>query len=152
VNAPLPLAVPLLSGSSVPSLSAGLDGFRLILHVLAAAVWVGGQFTVAGLLPTVRTFGEDAPKKVGGALGRLLWPAYAVLVLTGFWNIGALTVDHASTAWKTVLIVKIVVVALAGVAVFLHQRSTSRRAIAVWGAIGALASVAALCLGVFLAG
>lgn len=148
----LPTAVAPLAGSSVPSLSAGLDGFRLILHVLAAAVWVGGQFTVVGLLPTIRTFGEEAPKKVGRALGRLLWPAYAVLVATGFWNIGALTVDHASTAWKTVLAVKIAVVALAGVAVFLHQRSTSRSAIAAWGAVGALASVTALCLGVFLAG
>ena len=146
------LAGQLPPGSSVPSLSAGLDGFRLILHLLAATVWVGGQFTVAGLLPTIRSLGEDAPKRVARALARLLWPAYAVLVITGFWNIGALTVDHASTAWKTVLIVKIVVVAVAGVAVFLHQRATSKGALAAWGAIGALASVGALCLGVFLAG
>jgi putative copper export protein len=138
--------------SNTPSLSDGLGGFRLILHVLAATVWVGGQFTVAGLLPTIRTLGEDAPKRVARALGRLLWPAYAVLVVTGFWNIGALTVGQASTAWKTVLSVKIAVVVIAGAAVYLHQRSITRRAMAIWGAIGALASVAALCLGVFLAG
>jgi putative copper export protein len=138
--------------SAVPSLAAGLDGFRLILHVLAATVWVGGQATVAGLLPTVRRFGEDAPKQVARALARLLWPAYALLVLTGFWNIGALSVSHASTAWKTVLWIKVAVVVLAGVGVFLHQRSSSRRGIAVWGAVGALASVAAVCLGVLLAG
>ena len=143
---------PGLSGTDVPSLSAGLGGFRLILHVLAATIWVGGQFTVAGLLPTVRTLGEDAPKKVAKALGRLLWPAYAVLVVTGFWNIGALTVSHASSAWKTVLMIKIGVVVVAGVGVYLHQRATTRRGLAVWGAVGALASVAALCLGVFLAG
>lgn len=142
----------MLDASAAPSLAAGLDGFRLILHLLAATVWVGGQFTVAGLLPTIRTFGEEAPKRVARAFARLLWPAYAVLVLTGLWNIGALTIDHASTAWKTVLIVKIVVVALAGVAVYLHQRASSRTALAVWGATGALASVAALCLGVLLAG
>jgi putative copper export protein len=141
-----------MTGTDVPSLSAGLDGFRLILHVLAATVWVGGQFTVLGLLPTVRTFGEEAPKAVGRALSRLLWPAYAVLVVTGLWNIGALTVKDASPAWKAVLSVKVAVVVVAGVAVFLHQRSTSRRATAVWGAVGAVASVAALCLGVFLAG
>lgn len=140
------------AASSVPSLSDGLGGFRLILHTLAAAVWVGGQFTVAGLLPTIRSLGENAPKKVGQALGRLLWPAYALLVVTGFWNISALTVKDASSTWKTVLIVKIVVVAVAGVAVFLHQRATSRRGTAIWGAVGALTSVAALCLGVFLAG
>ena len=139
-------------GADVPSLSDGLGGFRLILHVLAASVWVGGQFTVLGLLPTVRTFGDEAPKAVGRALARLLWPAYAVLVVTGFWNISALTVKDASSAWKAVLMVKIAVVVVAGVAVFLHQRATSRRATALWGAVGAVASVVALCLGVFLAG
>jgi putative copper export protein len=141
-----------LLGSDVPQLSDSIGGIRLILHVTAAAVWVGGQFTVAGLLPTIRGLGEDAPKKVARAFGRLLWPAYAVLVVTGFWNIAALTVKDASSAWKAVLIVKIVVVAIAGVAVFLHQRSTSKVGLAVWGSIGGVASVAALCLGVFLAG
>jgi len=139
-------------GTTVPTLSDGLGGFRLILHVLAATVWVGGQFTVAGLLPTIRTLGEEAPKAVGRALGRLLWPAYALLVVTGFWNIGSLTVKDASSTWKAVLVAKIAVVVVAGVAVFLHQRASTRRATAVWGAVGALASVAALCLGVFLAG
>jgi uncharacterized membrane protein len=139
-------------GADVPTLSGGLGGFRLVLHVFAAAIWVGGQFTVVGLLPTVRTLGEEAPKAVGRALARLLWPAYAVLVVTGFWNIGALAVGDASAAWKTVLYVKIGVVALAGTAVYLHQQAETRRATAVWGAIGAIASVAALALGVFLAG
>jgi len=141
-----------LLGSDVPQLSDSIGGIRLILHVTAAAVWVGGQFTVAGLLPTIRGLGEDAPKKVARAFGRLLWPAYALLVVTGFWNIAALTVKDASSAWKAVLIVKIVVVAIAGVAVFLHQRSTSKVGLAVWGSIGGVASVAALGLGVFLAG
>jgi putative copper export protein len=141
-----------LLGSDVPQLSDSIGGIRLILHVTAAAIWVGGQFTVAGLLPTIRGLGADAPTKVARAFGRLLWPAYAVLVVTGFWNIAALTVKDASSAWKAVLIVKIVVVAIAGVAVFLHQRSTSKVGLAVWGSIGGVASVAALCLGVFLAG
>jgi uncharacterized membrane protein len=142
----------LLTGTDVPTLATGLGGFRVILHVLAATVWVGGQFTVAGLLPTVRTFGEDAPKKVGQALARVLWPAYALLVITGFWNISALSVKNASHAWNMVLGIKITVVVIAGVGVFLHQRSSSKRGKAIWGAIGALASVAALCMGVFLAG
>ncbi len=135
-----------------PSLSDTIGGIRLILHVLAATIWVGGQFTVVGLLPTIRSFGDEAPKKVGQALARLLWPAYAVLVITGFWNISALTVKDATSAWKVVLVVKIVVVVVAGVAVLLHQRATTKRGTAIWGAVGALASVTALCLGVFLAG
>ncbi len=138
--------------SAGPTLAPGLDGFRIILHVLAATVWVGGQFTVAGLLPTIRSLGDDAPKKVARAFGRLLWPAYAVLIVTGFWNIQAVDAKHASSAWNAVLGIKITVVLIAGVAVFLHQRSTSKVGLAVWGAIGALASVVALCLGVFLAG
>lgn len=138
--------------AAAPTLAPGLDGIRLILHVLAATIWVGGQFTVAGLLPTIRTLGEDAPKKVAGALARLLWPAYAVLIITGFWNISAVDAKHASTTWSTVLGIKIAFVVIAGVGVFLHQRSTSKVELAVWGAVGALASVIALCLGIFLAG
>lgn len=147
-------SVPLVhqATTAAPTLASGLDGFRLILHLLAATIWVGGQFTVAGLLPTVRALGEDAPKKVARAFGRLLWPAYAVLIVTGFWNISAVHAKNASSTWNAVLGIKIGVVVLAGVAVFLHQRSTSKAGLAIWGAVGAVASVAALCLGVFLTG
>ena len=100
--------------ADVASLASAADGIRLTLHVLAATVWVGGQFTVAGLLPTVRTFGEEAPKAVARALARLLWPAYAVLVITGFWNVSTFQVSSAPAAWKAVLVAKIVVVAAAG--------------------------------------
>ena len=31
-----------------------VDTIRVTLHVLAATVWVGGQITLAGLLPTWR--------------------------------------------------------------------------------------------------
>jgi putative copper export protein len=148
----MPVSSTSLVAAAAPSLAPGLDGFRLIIHLLAATIWVGGQFTVAGLLPTIRGLGVDAPKKVARAFGRLLWPAYAVLIITGFWNISAVDAKHASSTWNVVLGIKIGVVVLAGLAVFLHQRSTSKVALAVWGTIGALASVVALCLGVFLAG
>jgi putative copper export protein len=138
--------------TAAPTLSPALDALRLTLHVLAATIWVGGQFTVTGLLSTVRGLGDEAPKKVARALARLLWPAYAVLIVTGFWNIAALDVGHAASAWKAALMVKITVVLVAGVGVFLHQRATSRRSMAVWGSVGGLASVAALVLGVLLAG
>ena len=35
-----------------------MNAFRLFLHVLAASIWVGGQLVLAGLVPTVRRFGE----------------------------------------------------------------------------------------------
>ncbi len=132
-------------------LSSALDGIRLSVHVLAAAIWVGGQFTLAGLVPTARGLGEGAPKALAQAFSRMQWPAYGVLVVTGFWNISAV---HAGQphAWVVVLVVKIVVVALAGVSAYLHTRSSTKRGLALWGALTALSSTAALVMGVFLAG
>ena len=47
---------------------------------------------------------------------------------------------------------KIVVVVLAGVGAFLHQRATTKGQLALWGSVGGLASVAALVMGILLAG
>lgn len=140
------------TASTGPQLSTAVDGIRLTLHVLAASIWVGGQFTMAGLLPTARRAGADVPQKLARALAVLLWPAFAVLVITGFWNISAITLSGQSTAWKAVLVIKLAVVVIAGVGVYLHQRSTTKRSLAVWGSVGGLASVVALVMGVFLAG
>ena len=120
-----------------PTLSTAV---RLSVHVLAATVWVGGQIVVAGLLPTVRSFGADAAKRVARAFGRIQWPAYAVLVVTGVWNVFA-TRNGQPSAWGTVLGVKIGVVVLAGIAAYLHQRSKSPLWLAAWGALTALASL-----------
>jgi putative copper export protein len=133
-------------------LASGVDTVRLTLHVLAASVWVGGQLVMMGLVGPARGLGGDAPKVLAGAFARLAWPAYAVLVVTGFWNISTFTWSQQSTAWKTVLIVKIVVVVLAGLGAFLHQRATSRAQLALWGSVAGTASVAALVMGILLAG
>jgi uncharacterized membrane protein len=132
-------------------LSPALDGIRISLHVLAATIWVGGQFTMAGLVPAARGLGEGAPKALARAFGRIQWPAYAVLVVTGFWNVSA--VQHGQPhAWQAVMGVKIAVVALAGLSAYLHTRSTTTRGLALWGATAAVSSIAALVMGVFLAG
>jgi len=136
----------------VNSLAPALTTLRLSLHVLAAAVWVGGQITLAGLLPDLRALGGDATVRVARAFARLSWPAFGVLVLTGIWNVTAVHASHATSAWKTVLFVKIVVVVLAGLAAGLHQRSTSRKGLAAWGSIAGTASIVAVVLGVLLAG
>ncbi len=116
-----------------------------------ATVWVGGQLVVAGLLPTVRSLGDGASKRIARAFGRIQWPAYAVLLLTGLWNVLATRAGQPS-AWESVLAVKIGVVVVAGIGAYLHQRSKSTLGLAVWGAATALASVGALVLGVLLAG
>jgi putative copper export protein len=133
-------------------LAPGLDALRLTLHVLAASIWVGGQFVMLGLLGPARGLGPDAPTTLARAFARLAWPAYAVLVVTGFWNVSSFQWDGQTSAWKAVLIVKIVVVALAGLGSLLHGRATSPAGLALWGSVAGLASVAALVMGVLLAG
>ena len=86
------------------------------------------------------------------AFARLAWPAYAVLVVTGFWNLSTFLWAGQTAAWQAILIAKIVVVAVAGVGFLLYTRATSRAAVALWGSVAGLASVAALAMGVLLAG
>ena len=57
-----------------------------------------------------------------------------------------------SSEYGVTLFVKILVVALSGVAAFLHARATSRTALAVFGALSGIAAIAALFLGILLAG
>ena len=134
------------------SLASGVDVVRVSLHVLAAAVWVGGQITMVGLLPDLRRIGGDAPARVARAFAKVSWPAFLIVVLTGFWNVSAVHGSDSTHAWKVVLAIKVVVVALAGVAAWLHGRSGSKRGLAVWGSIAGTCSILALILGVALAG
>jgi putative copper export protein len=132
-------------------LAPALDTVRLTLHVLAATVWVGGQFVMMGLVGPARQLGGDAPTVLARAFARMAWPAYALLVVTGVWNVSVFTWSAQSSAWKAVLIAKIAVVALAGLGAFLHQRATTKGQLALWGSVAGTASVAALVMGVLLA-
>src|SRR6478672_1738537 len=127
-----------------------LETLRLFLHVLAATVWVGGQLVLAALVPALRGAGADVPGVAARAFNRIAWPAFAVLVLTGIWNIAA--EGDRGGAYRTTLTVKLVVVAASGVTAFLHARATSRRGMAVYGALTGLTALAALLLGIMLAG
>ena len=127
-----------------------IDTFRLFLHVLAATIWVGGQLTLAGLLPALRSLGPDAPKAVARQFNRIAWPAYGVLVLTGAWNLVEVEVGDRSTEYQVTLFVKLCLVAVSGIAAFLHTQATTRRGLAIGGAVGGLATIAALFFGVAL--
>ncbi|NNN18910.1 MAG: hypothetical protein HKL84_03555 [Acidimicrobiaceae bacterium] len=132
-------------------LASAIDGIRLSLHVLAAAIWVGGQITLAGLVPSIRRLSPEATKAAANAFARLSWPAFAVLVLTGFWNLGAINMSSQSTAWKIVLGVKIAVVVISGLSAYLHTKAKSTVGLALWGSIAGVSAVATLVIGVFLA-
>jgi putative copper export protein len=134
------------------SLANGVTIVRLSLHVLAASVWVGGQLVLAGLLPTVRGLGDSAPRQVANAFARLSWPAFWVLVATGLWNYAAVHPSQATSSWKVVFMVKMVCVLVAGVGAVVHSRANDPKTKGVSAGLGSLASLAALVLGVALAG
>ena len=134
------------------TLAPALDTVRLTLHVLAAAVWVGGQIVMTGLVGPARGLGGDATKTLARAFARLAWPAFVVLIATGIWNITAVGYSAQDSAWKAVLMVKITVVILSGITAYLHQVAKSRKGLAVWGALTAITAMAALVIGVALAG
>lgn len=133
-------------------LAPGWTILRLTLHVLAATIWVGGQLTLAGLVPAMREAGADTMTRVARRFAQLAWPAFVVLVGTGVWNVVAVHPSAQSQAWQVVLWVKLALVAVAGVSTWLHQRARSRTALAYFGALSGLSSVAVLVLGVALAG
>lgn len=133
-------------------LSITLEDFRLFLHVLAATIWVGGQLTLAGLLPALRAAGGDVAKAVARQFNKIAWPAFGVLILTGLWNIQAehdrISHDHD---YRSTLFAKLGFVVLSGVAAYAHTKATSKKGLALWGAGTALFALASLFVGLVLA-
>lgn len=124
---------------------------RLFVHLLAATVWVGGQLTLAGLVPGLRALSPEAPRAVARRFNRIAWPAFAVLVATGVWNLLAVDAD-LSGRYGATLVAKLGVVILSGASAAAHAGATSRVALAVFGALSGLAALGALFLGVVLHG
>jgi putative copper export protein len=129
------------------------DTIRLFLHVLAATIWVGGQLTLAVLVPVLRRFGADALSATARRFNQVAWAAFGVLIVTGIWNIVAVRSQISDSAsYRTTLIVKLAVVVISGVTAALHIRSRTARSRAVFGALTGLSALGALFLGVLLAG
>lgn len=129
-----------------------LQLIRLVVHVLAATIWVGGQFVLAGLLPTLRGLGDDATAKVARAFNRLAWPAYVVLLGTGIWNLFEVNFSDRTTQYQVVLLCKLLAVAATGIGAALHVISRSKIALAIGGSLAGAGALAALTLGVWLHG
>jgi putative copper export protein len=131
-------------------LSPTLATWRLTIHVLAAAIWVGGQIVLGALVTTLRKAAPDATAVVARAFARIAWPAFAVLVLTGIWNLTEVAFSSRSTAYQVTLLVKLVLAAISGVAAAVHQIGRSRLALALGGALAGVGAIGALFLGVLL--
>ena len=131
-------------------LPISLESIRLFLHITAAAVWVGGQLTLLGLLPVLRGLGPDAPKAAARRFNVIAWSAFAVLFVTGIWNLLAESPGSMGTTWNATLGLKLVMVAATGIAAAVHAGAQSKPAIALGGAVSFVAGLAAVLLGVML--
>lgn len=132
-------------------LAVSWDTVRLFLHVLAATVWVGGQLTLVALVPVLRRLGAQIPRAAARRFNQVAWPAFAVLILTGVWNVIAVR-SQITGRYEITLIVKLAVVAVSGVTAALHARARSAAGLAVFGSLSGLSALAALFLGILLAG
>lgn len=141
------------------------DTVRVSLHVLAATVWVGGQITLAALVPAVRPAGQETVDAVARRFQVVAWPAFFVLVATGVWNLYEVDVFDATSDYQATLIAKLGLVAVSGLGAYAHilfgaqvrlatDEAAARRYRALTGVsagVGLLAALAALFTGVMLA-
>jgi hypothetical protein len=106
----------------------------LWLHVVAACIWIGGQVTVAAVIPLLRGR-DDLAQVVGRRYQAVAWPAFAVLIVTGVLNVG-----NAGLRWSQLLespagrtlVIKLGLVGLSGLAAGVHSfRQAPRPALAV---------------------
>lgn len=131
-------------------LPLSLESVRLFLHVTAAAVWVGGQLTLLGLLPVLRGLSPEAPKAAARRFNQLAWSAFAVLFVTGIWSLMAQSPSSMGTAWNATLGLKLVMVAATGIAAAFHAGAKSKAVLAIGGAVSLLTGLAAVLLGILL--
>jgi len=127
------------------------DTIRLFLHVLAATIWVGGQITLAALVPVLRGAGAEVTKAAANGFNKIAWPAFGVLIATGVWNVIAEhDKDHGS--YHATLIMKYVFVAASGITAYMHAQAKSKGAMAALGALTGITALGSLFVGIMLAG
>jgi putative copper export protein len=123
-----------------------IDTIRIFLHILAASIWVGGQFVLANVVSGLRRDHRDALPVVARAFARIAWPAFVVTVVTGVWSL--LSLESLDSGAQIALALKIVTVAVSGGAAAAHSLSSSRLVKALGGALGSIAAVVAMLLAV----
>ncbi len=131
-------------------LSPTADTFRLFLHVISSAIWVGGQFVVAGIVPGMRRSHPQALKTLAQGFGRVAWPAFGVAVITGMWSLMEIDIANTSSSYQATIGLKVAFAIAAGMAAAVHSVGKSKLALALGGALGAVFSVLALFLGILL--
>jgi putative copper export protein len=129
-----------------------VDVIRLTLHVLAATIWVGGQIVLAVLVGVLRRTAPEAVAPAARVFAWVGWPAFAVLFVTGMWNLqvsGRMGVEGGmGGGYGTTLAVKMALVVLSGLGAALHTFAKSAALKGIWATVGLLSAVGALVLGI----
>ena len=131
-------------------LSPTADSIRLFLHVLSASVWVGGQIVLGGLVPKLRQVSPESLKVAAQAFAKVAWPAYALIVVTGIWNILDLKVDNLSTEYQITMFVHVILSVATATFAVIHSMGRTKLALALGGALGLLTSLGAMFVGILL--
>ncbi|MGA1565326.1 MAG: hypothetical protein ACO39Q_03875 [Ilumatobacteraceae bacterium] len=126
------------------------DTIRLSVHILAASIWVGGQVVVGSAVGALRRNHHDALNPLARSFGRVAWPAYALVVLTGMWSLAVIDVTQTSTGYQVATLIKVLVALASGAAATVHSYGSSKVAKAFGGAVASLTAVASLVLGVLI--
>ena len=126
-----------------------MTGLHIIrfFHLIAAAIWLGGLFTLAALVVALRNAGAHRGLLQAAArmFGKLSWTAMGVAVVTG-----VLQVMWMNLPWSYgPLHVKMGVVLLAIIIAAVHQFTAKRTGPAVGGVIQLL--IMLVSLGIFAA-
>ena len=87
--------------------------------------------------------GVDAVRATARRFQQVAWPAFALLLGTGVWNLFAVKVGDASSSYLTTLFVKLLLVGISGAAAASHIVLARRRP-ALGGAMAGVALLAAL--------
>ena len=127
-----------------------LDTIRTTLHLLGVTVWIGGQIVLVALVPLLRSLGGDAARLAAQRFSQVAWPFFGLIVITGIWNVAEVDVTDATTGYNAVLGVKLLLVAISGVAAFVHAETGNTVVRAATGAGTTLAGLGAFVCGVML--
>lgn len=128
----------------------GSEQIRIILHLLAVIIWLGGQIVMLGLLPVLRSAGGDLPASAARAWSRIAWPAFFVAVVTGIWNMLAVDLGNVSGGYNAVFGIKVLLVLISGLAAALHQSTDKAALKGLTGALGFVSALLAMIFGVLM--
>ena len=126
------------------------ETLRVVLHILAVCVWVGGQVVLIGAVLALRKTQPQVIDALVRSFGRVVWPFFGLAIFTGVWSMTSLT--STSVAWNALFGIKILSVTLSGVTAWLFQTASNSAVKAMAGALALASSIAALITGVTLSG